>query len=315
MAKVRFCGFFKSNNDEGKNQYYIYEPECEIRAIVQIVHGMCEHVEMYEPLIDFLCDHGIAVCAHDHQGHGNSVTDPDDYGYFDKAEGWKTLVMDVNKLNQFVRREYPDIPFFLLGHSMGSFVARLYTVCFGDTIDGAIYMGTSGPVFGTFAGICLVKFLKMIKGDRYRSKLVDLIAFGAYNKRYLEEKDAWAWLCHDRDFRKLYVTDERNSFIFTLSGFDDLLSMVHRMSVGKWYRMLPKDMPYLLLSGTEDPVGQYGKGVMKVVNKMRRHGCSNVTLKLYEGDRHVLIREADQDQVMKDLMRWLNHCIATKTDC
>ena len=305
MAFQKYTGTFKSSNGKNRIQYYIYEPENDISGIVQISHGMCEYMEMYEELITYLCDHGFLVCGNDHLGHGNSISSPKDYGYFALKEGWLCLVKDVKKLNSYVRKEYPGIPCYLLGHSMGSFIARVYTELYGDTINGAIYLGTSGSLPGMVGTLGILKVYKKIRGGHYRSKWINWMAFGAYNVRYREEKDDFSWLCHNEDFRKNYVTDERNSFIFTLSGFLDLNYLVYYISHKSWYKKIPKQLPYLLMAGTEDPVGQYGRGVKEVYRKMVKAGCSNVTLQLYEGDRHVLIQEDDKKTVLKNLLLWL----------
>lgn len=305
MAFHKYTGTYKSSNGINRIQYYIYEPECEITGIIQISHGMCEYVGMYEELICYLCDHGFLVCGNDHLGHGDSASSSREYGYFAKKDGWIHLIKDVKKLNHYVRKEYPGIPCYLLGHSMGSFIARMYTDCYGDTIDGAIYLGTSGTVHGTVAALTILKAYRMLKGEKYRSKWMNWMAFGSYNRHYRDEKDNFSWLCHNKEFRKNYLTEEKNSFIFTLSGFVDLASLVYYISQNSWYRRIPKQLPYLLMAGTEDPVGQYGKGVKEVYRKMVKAGCTNVTMQLYEGDRHVLIQEDDKEKVMENLLLWI----------
>lgn len=305
MAFHKYTGTYKSSNGISRIQYYIYEPEGEIRGIIQISHGMCEYLDMYEGLIQYFCDHGFLVCGNDHLGHGDSVSSSQEYGYFAKKDGWIYLIKDVKKLNNYIHKEYEDVPCYLLGHSMGSFIARMYTAYYGDTIDGAIYLGTSGTVPGTVGALSILKGYKKLRGDRYRSKWMNWMAFGSYNRRYKEEKDNFSWLCHNEEFRKSYVTEEKNSFIFTLSGFTDLVSLVYYISQKSWYKKIPKQLPYLLMAGTEDPVGQYGKGVKEVYRKMVKAGCDNVTMQLYEGDRHVLIQEEDKDEVLENLLMWI----------
>lgn len=305
MAFHKYTGTYKSSNGVNRIQYYIYEPESEIRGIIQISHGMCEYLEMYEDLIDYLCDYGFLVCGNDHLGHGQSVTSAKEYGYFGKKDGWTCLVKDVKKMNHYIRQEYPHVPCYLLGHSMGSFIARMYTSIYGDTIDGAIYLGTSGKVFGLVGALGILKAYRLVRDDYYRSDLINGIAFGAYNNHYRDEKDNFSWLCHNEEFRKSYVTEEKNSFIFTLGGFTDLASLLYYISQNDWYHKIPKRLPYLLMGGTEDPVGQYGRGVKEVYRKMVKAGCTNVTMQLYEGDRHVLIQEDDKEKVMENLLMWI----------
>lgn len=305
MAFHKYTGTYKSSNGINRIQYYIYEPECEIRGIIQISHGMCEYIDMYDGLITYFCDHGFLVCGNDHLGHGDSAVSSQEYGYFAQKDGWIYLIKDVKKLNNYIRKEYNGVPCYLLGHSMGSFIARMYTACYGDSIDGAIYLGTSGTVPGTVGALTILKGYRKLRGERYRSKWMNWMAFGSYNRHYREEKDNFSWLCHNEEFRKNYVTEEKNSFIFTLSGFVDLVALVYYISQKSWYRKIPKQLPYLLMAGTEDPVGQYGKGVEEVYRKMIKAGCTNVTLQLYEGDRHVLIQEDDKEEVLENLLMWI----------
>lgn len=305
MAYQKYSGTFKSSNGVNRIQYYIYEPESEIRGIIQISHGMCEYLEMYEELISFLCNYGFLVCGNDHLGHGSSISSSQEYGYFAKENGWVYLVKDLKKMNLYIKKEYPGVPCYLLGHSMGSFIARMYTEAYGDTLDGAIYLGTSGKVHGLIGALGILKVYRKVRDDFYRSGMINSIAFGTYNNHYREEEDNFSWLCHNKDFRGSYVTDERNSFVFTLAGFSDLVSLLYSVSKRKWFKKIPKELPYLLMGGTEDPVGQYGKGVRQVCKRMKKAGCTNVTMQLYVGDRHVLIQEDDKDQVLRDLMNWI----------
>jgi alpha-beta hydrolase superfamily lysophospholipase len=283
MAFHKYVGNFRSSNGKNRIAYYVYEPECVVQGIVQISHGMCEYLEMYEELIGVLCDHGLLVCGNDHLGHGNSVSSEEDFGYFGEKDGWICLVKDLKKMNGYIRKEYPDVPCFLLGHSMGSFVARLYTSFYGDSIDGAIFLGTSGKIRGLVGALGILRGYRKVRDDRYRSEMINQIAFGTYNRRYRDEKDDFSWLCHSEEFRKQYVTEERNRFIFTLGGLTDLVSLLYYISQKKWYEKIPKELPFLLMGGTEDPVGQYGKGIREVCRKMKKAGCQDVTMQLYPG--------------------------------
>lgn len=305
MAYRKSTGTFKSTNGKDRIRYYIYEPQQEIRAIIQISHGMCEYLEVYEEIIKDLTAKGILVCGNDHLGHGASVASSEDFGYFGEKDGWEYLVRDLKKLNYHMKKKYPNVPYYLLGHSMGSFVARIYTVYYGDTIDGAIYMGTSGTVPAARLGRMAVKMYRGKKDGHHRSQAIQNLVFGTYNERYKEEQDAFSWLCHDESFRKRYITEERHRFIFTLAGFEDLFTMLDFVSSKKWYAKLPKKLPYLLLAGEEDPVGQYGKGVKEVYEKMAVAGCHNLTIKLYEGQRHVLFKEEVKEDAVEQILQFI----------
>lgn len=305
MAFHKFSGTYKSSNRVNRIQYYIYEPESEIKGIIQISHGMYEYVEIYEELIHFFCNHGFLVCGNDHLGHGRSISSSSESGYFSKKDGWMHLVKDLKKLNSYVKRDNPKVPYYLLGHSMGSFIARVYTEYYGDSIDGAIFLGTSGTVRGLGRERMLLRAVRRMKGDHYRSGFINWLAFGSYNARYREEKDDFSWLSHNEAFRKKCGEEAKNGLIFTLGGFFDLSNLLSQVSRKNWYRRIPKNLPYLLMAGTGDPVGQYGRGVREVCRKMRRAGCLNVTMQLYKGDRHVLIQEDDKERVMNDMLAWI----------
>lgn len=295
---------FLSSNGRDTIACYLFEPEQPPRAVLQISHGMCEYMVRYGEFARFLNSQGVAVCGNDHLGHGESASGPEERGFLGKG-GWGYLVEDLHKLTLRMKEKHPGLPYFLLGHSMGSFAARAYLTRYGSELDGALIMGTSGgnPLSG--AGICVEKLLTLFYGDHHRSRLLQSMAFSSYNKRFPGEGDS-AWLTRDRIVTSKYAGDEHCNFIFTTDGFDNLFHLLNAVSRKDWAGTVPKELPILLLSGEDDPVGDYGKGVLKVNRRLKEAGVRDLTCKLYAKGRHELINETNRQDVYDDIAAWLN---------
>lgn len=274
------------------------------KAVLQITHGMSEFIERYDAFAKFLNQCGVYVAGHDHIGHGQSA-DPKDYGYFGEEDGWLFFAEDVEKLRKMIRREFPDIPYFVMGHSMGSFVARTWFAKYAKDVDGVIFMGTAGSNPALGAGKSLVKLIRTFKGGRHVSKLVTAMAFGSYNKHIPDAKTYNDWLTRDDAIVNEYVKDPRCGFSFSLAGYNDLFSMLQFINSPKWYNDIPKDIPVLLVAGDDDPVGEYGKGPAEVAEKMQEAGCEDVSLLLYEGMRHEVLNEFGKETVMDDIKKFI----------
>lgn len=279
-----------------------YVPENgDVKAVLQIAHGMAEHLERYEKFASQLCDLGIAVYINDHLGHGKSVSGKSELGYFGKEEGWKNFVEDCHSLTGIAKKENPGKPFFFFGHSMGSFVARAYTYKYASEITGAIYCGTSGPNPASGVGAGLAKLIGKIKGDHYRSKLIDKMAFGSYNSKF-EKRTAFDWLSRDTKEVDKYIADELCGFLFTAFGYRDLMELLGFVSSKEWFNGLDKNLPVLIISGEMDPVGNYGKGINQVCQKLYKAGKDNITKILYPNGRHEILNEkACFNAVVKDV--------------
>lgn len=275
-----------------------------VRAILQIVHGMAEHSERYHDLAVFMAEHGYAVYIHDQAGHGRSVTRESELGYFGAENGWKNLVRDVHILTGKAIETHVNRPVFLLGHSMGSFVARAYATAFAGALSGAIFSGTSGPNPGAAAGIAVAKLTEKFQGDHFRSAFIDHIAFGSYNKKYDNPRTSFDWLSRDTQQVDRYIADPLCGFLFTAAGYRDMFTLLQTVSGKKWYEGVPKSLPILLISGTMDPVGGYGKGVRQVAQTLKKTGHKNVTLHLYQDARHELFNETIAADVRQDLLDW-----------
>lgn len=276
------------------------------KGILQIVHGMAEHRERYHDFMDFCAEHGLVTVIHDHRGHGTSVKDESDYGYF-YQDGVKGIVADVHQITEYVRKRFPNLPLTLLGHSMGSLVVRCYTQKYDQDIDALIVCGSPSKRFGSELGVAAVKFLKVLKGERHRSQLVNRLAFGNYNKKFGQVTSPNSWIVSDPAVVAAYDADERDGFVFTLNGFEVLFSLInHAYSKSGWTVQHP-NLPILFIAGADDPCIISEKDFLKAVNFMRSRGYHNVESKLYPHMRHEILNETGKIEVWQDALDWTKH--------
>ncbi len=290
MVKTEF--YFPSNSGLADIHAAKYLPEGEVKAVLQIAHGMAEHLERYEKFAQFLTDNGIAVYINDHIGHGKSVKNDGELGYFGEKDGWKSFVEDCHTLTEIAKKENPGKPYAFFGHSMGSFVARAYSFKYSKDIDCAVFCGTSGanPLAG--AGKIVAGLIAKVKGDHHRSKLIDKMSFGAYNDK-TEKRTPFDWLSVDKKNIDDYIADPYCGFLFTATGSKDLVSLLSFVSEPTWYSQFDKDLPVMIISGGDDPVGAYGKGVHEVSEGLKNAGVKSVETKIYNGYRHEILNEPD----------------------
>ena len=274
-------------------------PKGEIKAVLQIAHGMVEHIERYSDFAAYLAENGIYVTGHSHLGHGKSMVSKEKMGYFAAPNGNECVIGDIHELRRITREKYPKVPYFMLGHSMGSFIARLAAARHPD-LQKLIVMGTGGPNPAAGAGLALIACIKRIKGERHVSDLVQKLAFGSYNKRFASEGDGRSWLTTDRAIRDIYSADRLCAFRFTVSAMGDLIRLNKMASEKRCYAATPKDMPVLLVSGVDDPVGDYGRGVKAVYDGLSAAGVP-AELKLYDGARHEILNDTCRDEVYADI--------------
>lgn len=281
----------------------LWKPEGEIKAILQIVHGMCEYMGRYDSFAKYLAENGVLVVGDDHLGHGNSANG--DFGYFGEVDGWKHLIDDECLLAKKVQEDYPGIPYVLLGHSMGSFIARgVLATETAKTFNGAIVMGTAGTNNAIGAGLALTRGLRKVKGSKYQSKLITAMAFGSYNKKIPNAKTHSDWLSHDDSINYGHTVDPFCKFTFTLAGYEDMFNLLKYVNSEEWYTKLPTDLPILITCGWEDPVGNYGQGPAEVVEKLKEHGCEVAAL-FYEGMRHEVLNEIGKETVYEDMLAFI----------
>lgn len=309
MNYTKETGQLASRNGIQNITYYIYTPICPPKAVLQISHGMCEYIERYENFIDYLTGHGFLVCGNDHLGHKNSAISKDKLGYFAPKNGYTFLARDLARVTRRIQRQYPELPFYLFGHSMGSFVARAYLSRYPDLIDGIIICGTSGSNPALSAGSALISIIKAVKGELYRSPFIDKLMFGNYNSRYEQISSKFDWLTRDPSIITKYENDEYCNFLFTTSGYKDLTRLLRYVSSQEWYTSIPKELPFLLISGAMDPVGGFSQGILEVEKKLRRQGLTRLETKLYPDMRHEILNEVGKEEVYDDILHWLEACL------
>ena len=280
-----------------------YEPSTPV-GIVQITHGMAEHIERYADFANFLAENGYAVFLHDHIGHGKSCENDSFLGYFGEEGGEKAFVDDVKAMNGIARSKYPDLPIVLFGHSMGSFVARSYSAKYPSTIDAAIICGTSGPNPGAAMGEMIANLIAKRKGSMYRSKFINNLAFGSYCKKIPDKRTDFDWLTKDEKIVDKYIADKYCGYLFTAKGYRDMFRILQEVSAKDWYTKVPTTLPLFFIAGEDDPVGSYGKGVKTVTANLAKTG-HNVETKLYPGDRHEILNELDREKVYADILEWI----------
>lgn len=286
--------------------YWAPRKKASVKAIIQIAHGMAEHIDRYDTFARFLANNGFAVFADDHIGHGESVKTEYDLGYFgdNNSEG-EAFIEDCKKLQDIAKEKYPDMPYFFFGHSMGSFIARKFSAKYGETLNGVVYCGTAPKNPASKVGLTLANFVAKVEGERHKSKLIDKISFMGYNKN-TEKLSVFDWLSRDREVVNKYIADSKCGFLFSARGYADLISLLDYVSSDEWYKAVPNKLPIFMISGGMDPVGAYGKGVKAVAEQLRTTGHTDVTDKIYLYDRHEILNELDKDEVYQDVVDWLN---------
>lgn len=276
------------------------------RGVVQIIHGMAEHKERYKGLAEFLTGEGFAVYIHDVRGHGMSAGSIEAQGFFAEKDGWMKAVDDARLLSGEVRKEHPEAPFFLLGHSMGSLMARTYAARFDEELSGLILSGTSaGKGALESIGLVIAGLQRAFKGPRFPSKLHHNLTFGAFNKPFEPGRTAFDWLNRDEKVVDAYIDDPYCGAVFSCSFFRDLITGVQFVSNPENFARVKSSLPVYLVSGENDPVGDNTEGVKKVAQGFRQAGCSDVTAKFYPGARHEILNETNRDEVRSDLMEWI----------
>lgn len=300
---------FTFDSADGRTKIHAVEwkpDQRKVKGILQIFHGMVEFIDRYEEFAKFLTEQGFAVTGHDHLGHGLSIVTKEDYGFFREKNGNQVVLDDAHHLRQLTEKKYPDVPYFILGHSMGSFLLRQYLCLHGEGLKGAVIMGTgTQPALALKLGKGLCKVMAAIFGWHYRSWLIDRMAFGGYNKHFKPARTTADWLTKEKAMVDRYLSDERCTFRFTLNGYYNLFYSIEEASKEDNLRKMPSGLPVLFVAGKEDPVGNFGTGVEKVRKQFQSVGMQDVTQILYDTDRHEILNETDRKNVYQDMYNWL----------
>ena len=302
---------YKSRDRQSTIHAIKWIPEGQPVALLQIIHGMQEYIDRYDEFARYLAEKGILVMGNDHLGHGKSVTGNGTYGFFCKDDPATVLVRDAHRLKKTVQEEYPGVPVFILGHSFGSFVAREYITRYGTGIQGAIIQGTAFMPTGTINSLTsLVNFMQVIMGTKYRSTMINNMAFKGYLKKIPNPRTKFDWLSHNEESIDKYIADPADNFVFTLNGFGTMAELLKRVQDKDKMEDIPEKLPILITAGKEDPVGDYGEAPMKLFDIYKKQlQLENVELKLYDGMRHELQQEIGREQVFADQYEWIKKVI------
>lgn len=279
-----------------------------VRAVLQLVHGMCEHKERYAPFMEYMAEHGYACVIHDHRGHGHSIKSMDDLGYFYEG-GASAMVEDIRMVNNWIRDRYPDHPIILFGHSMGSMAVRAFTRLYDDRIDGLIVCGSpsynpAAPIGKLLAGIDC-----KINGDKNRPAFIQKIAMDGFNSAFKHEGRPNAWVCSDKDVVDAYNSNPLCNFQFTSNGFLNLFTLMQSAYNPKGWKLSDPDLPVLFMSGEKDPCLVDLKQFGKAVNRMKKAGYTNVKVITWPGMRHEILNEKGKEKVWKKLRLWCDEAL------
>lgn len=285
-------------------------PDSKPRAVVQIAHGIAEHIDRYRPFMEFLADNGFVVAGNDHLGHGKSIRVPEEQGFFAEKDGWWRVVDDMDKLHDIMSNEYPELPYVLFGHSMGSFLTRTYLIKHPDKYDGVILSGTGHQspalVLGGNAAASVMAKLSGAMGDG--SKL-DSLAFGTYLNKIENPRTKFDWLSRDTEQVDKYIADPLCGFVGKIGLYRDMMQGIKFITDKKNIAQMNKEKPVYFMSGDGDPVGDYGKGVERAYKAFCDAGLHDVFMRLYPGGRHEMLNETNKEQVYQDILSWLNEKI------
>lgn len=293
---------------DGKTPIHAVEwlPEGQVQAVLQISHGVSEYILRYESFAEYLTARGFAVVGHDHLGHGQSVAEGSARLYFGPRGSWNWVVDDIDRRRNLAKKKFPQVPYFLLGHSMGSFLARTYLIRYPGAVDAAVIMGTGQMSPAIIAGgkAVAVEEARRVGEDR-TSPLVDKLAFGAYNKRFAPNRTGFDWLSLNQDNVDRYIADPLCGGNATIGLFREMLGGLSFIAKPENLKRMNLNIPVLFISGEMDPVGDCGKGVKRAYESFRKAGVRDVSLKLYPELRHEILNETCRETVYADILQWL----------
>ncbi len=282
----------------------IFIPEEEVKGIVQISHGMAEHKERYFSFMEYLTERNYVVVINDHRGHGESVRDKNDLGYFYDESG-EYIVKDLHQITLYMKERFPGKPVYLFGHSMGSMAVRMYIKKYDSEIDKLIVCGSPSKNPLVDVALFVVRLQKLFKGDRYRSRLIQNLAFGSYNKNIDKPISDNAWLSSDENNVQNYDSDDLCGFIFTLNGFRNLFLLMKEIYITSGWALKNKDLPIMFIAGRDDPVIVSEDKWNESREFLQKLGYTNVRGKLYKGLRHEILNENIKENIYDDIVKFM----------
>lgn len=300
--------FISSTKKQVYAKKWFDENRKDYKAVVQLVHGMEEHIGRYEEFANFLAKNGFLVVGHDHLGHGRTVKKEDERGFFTDENGWFYLAEDIHILQNKMKHEYFNIPYIIMGHSMGSLLTRTYVTLYKDNLDGIIITGTSGQKAGLLTGKLLAKLLMIFKGKKYKSKMLANLVTGSFNSQFKPNKTPVDWTTSDEKVIEEHLKDTIPHCKFSVSAYYELFRGSMYLNKKKNIEKTP-NVPILIFSGEKDPVGEKGKGVKRVYNMLKKTKKEDVTLKLYPNGRHEMLNEVNRKEVFEFVLNWIEGVI------
>ncbi|SLK19826.1 Putative Hydrolase, alpha/beta fold family [Clostridium chauvoei JF4335] len=294
---------------EGVNiSYYKWTPDIEnVRGVIQIAHGMTETAIRYDYFAKRLCEKGYVVYAHDHRGHGDTAKMREDLGYIADNDGFYWMINDIKELTDIIKEENKGKKLILFGHSMGSFLSQRYFQLYGNGIDALILSGSNGkPKNITKLGAIVARIEMKIKGRKAKSKLMDKLSFGGFNKNFKPNRTEYDWLCSVEEEIDKYIEDEKCGFICSTSFYYDLIKGLWDIHKKENLRSMPKDIPIYIFAGDKDPVGYFGEGIVNLYKTFKSIGIKDVEYKLYKNGRHEMLNENNKDEVIFNIIKWLD---------
>jgi alpha-beta hydrolase superfamily lysophospholipase len=278
-----------------------------VKGIVQIAHGMAETAARYEAFAEYLTANGYIVYANDHRGHGKTAVTVENLGYLADEDGFHWLVKDQHQLSEIIKKENPALPLFLFGHSMGSFITQRYIMLYGSELKGAILSGSNGKQ-GMMLNVAKLLAKNEIKkqGRKAKSYKLNNMTFSSYNNAFKPNRTEFDWLSRDNAEIDKYINDPFCGTVFTAGFYYDFFTGLKEIEKKKNLSLVPKGLPIYIFSGDKDPVGKFGKGVINLNKTYKDYDIKDVTYKLYEGGRHEMLNEINRNEVMNDIVDWLN---------
>jgi alpha-beta hydrolase superfamily lysophospholipase len=294
--------------DEFEIQIYEWLPDNfeNIKALIHIAHGMAEHAGRYSNFAEFLVSHNYAVYANDHRGHGKTAGKVENLGFLAPKNGWKIMVTDFKEICKHTKAKYKEIPLYVLGHSMGSFVVRNFICNPEMKISGAILSGTAGnPGLLGRIGILITNILMLFYPSNSPSPFMDKLSFGKYNNAFKPNRTKFDWLSSNNAQVDKYIEDQFCGTVFSICFFRDLLKGLLYVNNQININKVAEDLSVLIFSGEKDPVGNYGKGPIEVYNKLKKAGVKNLCAKMFPDGRHEMLNETNNHEVYQFVLDWL----------